>query len=33
MVAFGDDGRCVLPRAVLHYSQGEGLRVEHNANV
>lgn len=33
MVVFGDDGRCVLPRAVLLYSQSDGLRVEHNANV
>ena len=31
MVAFGDDGRCVLPRATLHYSERDGLRVEHRS--
>lgn len=31
MVAFGDNGGCVLPRATLHYSETEGLRVEHRA--
>ena len=32
MVVFDDAGRCVLPRAILHYSESEGLRVEHIAH-
>lgn len=29
MVVFDERGRCVLPSAVLHYSERDGLRVEH----
>lgn len=30
MVVFDERGRCELPGAVLHYSERDGLRVEHN---